>query len=146
MEKDEMLISDNFGKMLKSLRKKKGLSLEQVASRANLSASYLHRLEKGTRKSPGFTKIIKLAEALKVEPSVLVGVELNSSKSALSISELFFNHTVEHNEEVLDGSTKALLVELIETVLLLKFERDSLDSDLQQLFEIVIDLKKEEQK
>lgn len=141
MEKDEMLISDNFGKMLKSLRKKKGLSLEQVASRANLSASYLHRLEKGTRKSPGFTKIIKLAEALKVEPSVLVGVELNSSKSALSISELFFNHTVEHNEEVLDGSTKALLVEIAETALLLKWEKDTILSDIQQIAELISDLK-----
>ncbi|MFP3803401.1 hypothetical protein, partial [Paraburkholderia sp. SIMBA_027] len=76
-------------------------------------------------KSPGFTKIIKLAEALKVEPSVLVGVELKSSKSALSISELFFNHTVEQNDVVLDAQIKALLVEIAETALLLKWEKST---------------------
>ncbi len=139
--KDEMLISDNFGKMLKKLRKSRGYTLEQLASRANLSTSYLHRLECGTRKSPGFTKIIKLAEALKVEPSVLVGTALNSSESPVSISQLFFNSQVEHNGETLTASQKEILVEVVETVLLLKFERASIASDLQQLVELVTELK-----
>lgn len=141
MEKDGMLISDDFGKLLKKLRKSRGYSLESLASRANLSASYLHRLETGARKSPGFTKIIKLAQALKVEPSVLVGAELNSSKRALSISELFFNHSVVHSEEVLDGKTKTLLVEIAETALLLKWEKSTILNDLQQIAELISELK-----
>ena len=141
MEKDEMLISDNFGKMLKKLRKSRGYTLEQLGSRAGLSASYLHRLEKGERKSPGFTKIIRLAEILKVEPSTLVGLELSGSKRPVSISELFFSTQVEHNGETLTASQKELLVEIVETVLLLKWERSTIVSDLQQLSELISELK-----
>lgn len=140
-----MLISDEFGKMLKSLRKKRGMTLADLSDLSGISISYLNRLEKGERKSPGFTKILKLAKVLKVDPASLVGTDLNMSDKPMSISELFFNHTVENHDVVLDSQTKALLVEIIETVLLLKFERDSLDSDLQQLFEIIIELKRVEQ-
>ena len=123
MENDEMLISDDFGKLLKKLRKSRGYSLEALASRANLSASYLHRLEAGTRKSPGLPKIIKLAEALSVPLGSLIGASIDSHEGeSMSISELFFNHTVEQNDVVLDAQTKALLVEIAETALLLKWE------------------------
>ncbi|WP_431810634.1 helix-turn-helix domain-containing protein [Lysinibacillus capsici] len=137
-----MLISDDFGKMLKSLRKKRGLTLADLSDLSGISISYLNRLEKGERKSPGFTKIIKLAEVLSVPVSSLVGSCIQESEDKpVSISELFFNHTIEYNDEVLDSKTKALLVEIAETVLLLKWEKSTILNDLQQIAELISELK-----
>ncbi len=99
-------------------------------------------MEKSTRRSPGFTKIVKISEALGVEVSALVGSELNAHEGGPStISELFFNHTVEHNDEILTTSKKEILVELVETVLLLKWERSTIVSDIQQIAELISELK-----
>ncbi|MBD8034596.1 helix-turn-helix domain-containing protein [Solibacillus merdavium] len=141
MEKDEMLISDEFGKMLKSLRKKRGLTLADLSDLSGISISYLNRLEKGERKSPGFTKILKLAKVLKVDPASLVGSDLNMSDKPMSISELLFSTQIEHNDEILTASQKELLVEIIETVLLVKFEGTGVINDLQQIAELISELK-----
>lgn len=141
MERDEMLISDEFGKMLKSLRKKKSMTLSELSDLSGISISYLNRLEKGERKSPGFTKILKLAKVLKVDPSLLVGSDLNMSDKPISISELFFSAQIEHNGEILTASEKELLVEIIETVLLVKFEGTSVINDLHQIAELISELK-----
>ena len=141
MEKDEMLISDEFGKMLKSLRKKRGLTLADLSDLSGISISYLNRLEKGERKSPGFTKILKLAKVLKVDPASLVGSDLNMTDKPVSISELLFSAQIEHHDEILTASQKELLVEIIETVLLVKFEGTSILNDLQQIAELISELK-----
>ncbi|WP_341299728.1 helix-turn-helix transcriptional regulator [Lysinibacillus sp. FSL H8-0500] len=141
MERDEMLISDEFGKMLKTLRKKRGLTLADLSDMSGISISYLNRLEKGERKSPGFTKILKLAKVLNVDPSSLVGSDLNMTDKPVSISELLFSAQIEHNGEILTASEKELLVEIIETVLLVKFEGTSILSDLQQIAELISELK-----
>lgn len=141
MERDEMLISDEFGKMLKTLRKKRGLTLADLSDMSGISISYLNRLEKGERKSPGFTKILKLAKVLNVDPGSLVGSDLTMTDKPVSISELIFSAQIEHNGEILTASEKELLVEIIETVLLVKFEGTSILSDLQQIAELISELK-----
>lgn len=141
MERDEMLISDEFGKMLKTLRKKRGLTLADLSDMSGISISYLNRLEKGERKSPGFTKILKLAKVLNVDPGSLVGSDLTMTDKPVSISELLFSAQIEHNGEILTASEKELLVEIIETVLLVKFEGATVLSDLQQIAELISELK-----
>lgn len=136
-----MLISDEFGKLLKSMRKKRGMTLADLSDQSGISISYLNRLEKGERKSPGFTKILKLAKVLKIDPYSLIGSDLNTTDKPVSISELLFNTQIEHNDEILTASQKELLVEIIETVLLVKFEGTSILNDLQQIAELISELK-----
>ncbi len=55
-----------FAKKLKSLRKKKKMTLEQLALRVNVSPNHISKLE-AAKTNPSFPLISKLSEALGVE-------------------------------------------------------------------------------
>ncbi len=61
MNKKELL-----GLRIKEIRKRKGLSQEEVAEKAETSPNYLSRMERGTE-NPTLDMLIKISEALKVE-------------------------------------------------------------------------------
>ncbi len=61
MNKKELI-----GLRIKELRKRKGLSQEEVAEKAETSPNYLSRMERGTE-NPTLDMLIKISEALKVE-------------------------------------------------------------------------------
>ncbi|MCL5431904.1 MAG: helix-turn-helix domain-containing protein [Patescibacteria group bacterium] len=58
-------ITQKFGKRIKQLRKKLGLSQEKLAELARLDYSYLNMIEAG-KKNPSLKRIHKLARTLKV--------------------------------------------------------------------------------
>ena len=60
-----------FGQVLWKLRKKIGISQEDLADRANLHRTYVSQLERGL-KSPSLKAIKSLAQALNKEPHELV--------------------------------------------------------------------------
>ena len=60
-----------FGKILKLRRHKRNLSQEQLSIKLGLSRPYISELEAG-KKDPGLFTIFKLAEALRLKPSVLM--------------------------------------------------------------------------
>ncbi len=60
-----------FGARLKELRLKKNLSQEELGAIAELDRTYVSGCERGLR-NISLLNIYKLAEALKVEPSVLL--------------------------------------------------------------------------
>lgn len=49
---------------LKALRIQKGMTLEELAEKSNVSAGYLCHLEKGSRKNPSIEVMEKIAKAL----------------------------------------------------------------------------------
>ena len=55
-----------IGNRIKELRRKKGLSQEEFAEKAETSQNYLSRMERGTE-NPTLDMLIKLAHALEVE-------------------------------------------------------------------------------
>lgn len=55
-----------FGDRLRTLRKAKSLTQEELATRAGIDTSYLNYIENG-KQSPSLTKIAAIAEALEVE-------------------------------------------------------------------------------
>lgn len=61
MHKKELI-----GLRIKDLRKYKGLSQEELAERAETSANYLSRMERGTE-NPTLDMLIKISDALKIE-------------------------------------------------------------------------------
>lgn len=73
----------SFAKNLRLERKKLGLSAEELANRVHISRSYITLLENGKR-SPGKTLLPKIAHALKLEKSVVVGWYLADQKEKLS--------------------------------------------------------------
>ncbi len=56
-----------MGARIKSLRRGRGRTQEQVAERAGLSVNYLSRIERGLE-NPTLETLLSLGEALKVEP------------------------------------------------------------------------------
>jgi transcriptional regulator with XRE-family HTH domain len=69
---------DGLGDRLRALREQRGLSMSEVARRVGVSRSYIWRLENDQRRLN--TKLLDhLAQALEVEPAVLIGGEARSA-------------------------------------------------------------------
>jgi len=65
-----------IGKRIRSIRKRVGLTLEQVSERTGLNKGYLSRIESG-EKSPSIASLLKLGRELQVPASQLFGEEIN---------------------------------------------------------------------
>lgn len=61
-----------FAENLRAKRENLGLTTEELANRVHVSRSYITLLENGKR-SPGKTILPKIARALRLEKSVVVG-------------------------------------------------------------------------
>lgn len=61
-----------LGRMLKTLREKKGLTQTTLAARARMSQAYVASLESGDRKNPSIGKLQSLAKALGVPVAELL--------------------------------------------------------------------------
>ena len=62
---------------IKSIRIKKGISQMELSLRSNLSQSFIANIEKG-KKQPSVLTLIRIAEALKVNPQDFFPEFLNS--------------------------------------------------------------------
>lgn len=71
-----------FAENLRAIREKLGLSAEELANRVHVSRSYITLLENGKR-LPGKNLLPKIARALKLEKSVVVGWYLADQKEKL---------------------------------------------------------------
>lgn len=60
-----------FGKRVRELRKERGLSQVELASKVGIDRSYMGFLERGER-NPSLEMIAKIAEALSVTPDELL--------------------------------------------------------------------------
>ncbi|MFD1708002.1 helix-turn-helix domain-containing protein [Siminovitchia sediminis] len=67
-----------IGKKIGSIRRKKGLSLTELAQRANISKSYLSNIERDLNQNPSINIVKNIAEVLEVDFQELVGTDVNS--------------------------------------------------------------------
>ena len=71
---DATTLKKLFGRRVRSLRKLRDMTQEELAESSALSAEYVSRIERGMT-STSFEVIAKLAQALEVEPSSLFTFE-----------------------------------------------------------------------
>lgn len=64
--KVDRVVRESFGDYIKGLRKAKNWSLKDLENRTQVTASYIHRLESGSRKTPSIPIAEKLARGLEV--------------------------------------------------------------------------------
>ena len=64
---EEVIFYRNIGKKIKTLREQAGLTQEKLAEKSGISLDYLGKIEVCINK-PGLKTILKIANALKVEP------------------------------------------------------------------------------
>jgi XRE family transcriptional regulator, master regulator for biofilm formation len=80
-----------IGKNIQELRKKKGLSLSELAERANMSKSYLSNIERNVNQNPSIQILEKLAKVLDVDFRTLIhsdSLEILDDEWVTFISEL----------------------------------------------------------
>ncbi|MBQ8475935.1 helix-turn-helix transcriptional regulator [bacterium] len=68
---DESLFYKKLGIKIKALRERAGLTQEKLAEKSGISLDYLGKIEVCINR-PGIKTILKLANALKVEPYVIL--------------------------------------------------------------------------
>lgn len=61
-----------IGKNIAALRKKKGLTLSELAERSNISKSYLSNIERNINKNPSIHVIEKIARVLDVDVKSII--------------------------------------------------------------------------
>lgn len=71
MSKEQSVISEEFGKSLRALRRTRHMSQTKLSSVSGLSTTYISLLEHG-HKNPKLTTLLTLAKALDVEPDLLL--------------------------------------------------------------------------
>lgn len=109
MVDQQSIIKMIFGFKAKYLRQQHGLSLEELAERAQLSKSYLHEIEKG-KKYPKVDRIHSLAKALGVDYDYMVS--MRSSKKLQPIVDLLSSDFVKEFPLQLFGISPEKLFEL----------------------------------
>ena len=62
----------DLGKELIRIRKEKGFSIREVSKRSGVSHPYISQLETGKNKNPSPDILVKIAKALKLEPSEVI--------------------------------------------------------------------------
>lgn len=104
-----------FGDALANYRRAIGLSQTELAERANLSVSYLRKLEQGSTEPSGLAIMNQLAAALRVDPRMLIGPTPSMSgrdipqlheltACALVDRELVLHSTTDEWERLLPGA------------------------------------------
>lgn len=123
--KDSLNIN-KIGVNIKSLRESRGLSINQLAVKAGVSASYLGRVEKGKRKSPTILTIEKIAKALDVPlERIIVGKKQEKYIRLSKLKELI-------KETVVNKEEKEKFIRIIDGI----FENDSVIESEELKFNI----------
>ncbi len=93
-----MNAKQSIGRRIKVLRKKRGLSQEEVASKADISPNYVSRMERGTE-NPTLDMLIKISEALNVELWELLDYKYEVNLKALKeMLRHLINEIIEEDE------------------------------------------------
>lgn len=70
-----------IGSNINTIRRKKGLSLSELAEKAEISKSYLSNIERNLNDNPSIQVLVKIAQVLNVDIRTLV--DINSSNKVL---------------------------------------------------------------
>lgn len=117
MNKDERLISTNFGALIKSRRKSKNMTLKEVAELSNVSSSYLSRLEISEKRTPSYKVMVSICNALKISLDELMDIAVNDSERSLkSIGDLIITNDFNISGKRATRQQKEAIIELLEFV------------------------------
>ena len=124
---DKDNLSKNLGFYLKYLRKKHGLSLEEISTKSLLSVSYISRLENGLINSPSLYTVEALAKAYNISVYELLNLEIDSdNNSILSLEELIIKSDFTYNNIIVDINTKQAILNLINSLIEINMD-DNID-------------------
>ncbi|WP_442637621.1 helix-turn-helix domain-containing protein [Rossellomorea marisflavi] len=143
----ERQVKGDFGSWLRSARKEKGYSLKELENRSGVTASYIHRIEKGARKTPSIPITEKLALALGVPPKELLsmlGHDIGEQSNEIpGLAELISLNQFSLNGNLVEQDEKDMIVKIINMILNEEWEDGDMWKKGTELLKLVTRLKKE---
>lgn len=134
-------ISNSIGSLIKHARLQKNLSLKDLETLSNVSATYICRLENNDRKCPSVPIISVLAETLDLDLAELLEIaEGKVSDDIKELSTLILGSDFTINSQIAERNVKEELVSLIETILKVDW-KDAKLSDSYEILQRVENLK-----
>jgi transcriptional regulator with XRE-family HTH domain len=110
---------NSMGPRIRELRIERGLTLDELAKAAGISASHLSRLERG-QTAPSFKVAADIAERIGVRPSDLATIQREQSDVDAALIELLTgigleDEIAQHICDRISTSARAALVEVLRT-------------------------------
>lgn len=143
----ERQVKGDFGSWLKSARKDKGYSLKELENRSGVTASYIHRIEKGARKTPSIPITEKLAQALGVPPKELLsmlGHDIGEQTNEIpGLPELISLNQFSINGNLVEQDEKDMIIKIINMMLNEEWQDGDVWTKGTELLKLVTRLKKE---
>jgi len=112
-------MNQTFGELLRNIRRSKGISQRELASKVSVDFSYISKLENDRLPPPAANTIVKICEVLDVQPEALLSI---TGKLPSEIKEL-----IGSNPRALQFLRKAYAMNLVEK------EWDDLNEKLKSL-------------
>ena len=78
----------NFGKIIRKRRKELGLTIEQLAEKADVSDGLIFLIERGKLKDIKISNLIKITDALNIKLSNLFTEQVNDALTLQVLSEI----------------------------------------------------------
>ena len=129
----------SFGQWLEIERRKQGLSLAELASKSDLSASYLSRLEKNTRGIPTVDILRQLSKGLNIPLYQALSHTTEEFDEIPSFSELIENNEFKFRESTASSSERNGIISLISHIE--KIPKGELHMhDVMELLKIIAEL------
>jgi transcriptional regulator with XRE-family HTH domain len=94
--------ADSLGEYVRATRKRAGLSIRQLAARADINAGYLMRVETGERSKPSPDILRRLADALQIDPAELLTFFGITPTNRLPAPRAYFRRKLGVNAEEAD--------------------------------------------
>ena len=143
-QKDTRNVSQDFGPYIKHLRHSKGLTLREIAQEANVSASYISRLEKGERLAPSFPMLEALSKCYGVPVTELCKIALQDKEDIEGEETQTFETLLYGNQFTIlgknaDTAVKQKIVALITKVV--QAEWDNKYEDMGAIMQEISNLK-----
>lgn len=143
------VIEEDFGAWIKQLRLQKGYSLKELESISGVTASYIHRIESGSRKTPSVPIAERLAIGLGVKPEQFLKM-LNISTvnndtedvKDLPLAQALAITPFTINDEKATTAQKNAIIELVSKVLDIKWSNESKVQDSIELMSLIDGFKK----
>lgn len=142
------VIEDDFGSWIRQLRKEKGYSLKELEVVSGVTASYIHRLETGSRKTPSVPIAEKLAKGLGVDQAEFfkrlnIGNSENIESEPVSLSQTLAITPFLLNGEKATTSQKNVIIDLINAILELKWSNETKVAESINIMNLIDNLKTE---
>lgn len=127
--------SKDFGSLLKLLREKNNMTLNDLALLTDISSSYIHRLESGERRVPSAEKLSKIAYALEVEPKIFLDFDKKTKNKTKikGVPELLAMSNYTINGIKANKSQKELLIDVVSEILVADWNEDSKEKDIEKI-------------